>query len=194
MSRGSVYILTNPAMPGLIKIGKTTRSVEARISELWSTGVPLPFECYDNQYVPDCSALEATMHVLFAEDRVSGSREFFKTKPGLASKVLRDQMRQQVTDLVAEFDECLAVIDETHALDILVLEQTAAGLGISTYLVVDVLRYLELAEIAPALDRWRDAFAMRKARREAGLGPGSLDPDEISREIKERDSLGVPIQ
>jgi len=41
-----VYLLTNPAMPGLIKIGRTTRKdIKARMRELYTTGVPLPFEC-----------------------------------------------------------------------------------------------------------------------------------------------------
>ena len=42
---GSVYVLTNPAMPNMVKIGKTTRDVELRLADLYSTGVPLHFEC-----------------------------------------------------------------------------------------------------------------------------------------------------
>ena len=45
MAEGIVYVLTNPAMTGIVKIGKTTRGMSARLSELYSTGVPLPFEC-----------------------------------------------------------------------------------------------------------------------------------------------------
>jgi hypothetical protein len=42
---GYVYILSNPAMPGLLKIGCTDRSIEERTKELNSaTGVPTPFE------------------------------------------------------------------------------------------------------------------------------------------------------
>ena len=41
-----VYVLTNPAMPGLVKIGMTDRDdVQRRMSDLYTTGVPLPFEC-----------------------------------------------------------------------------------------------------------------------------------------------------
>lgn len=41
-----VYVLTNPAMPGIVKIGKTNREdPQVRMSELYTTGVPLPFEC-----------------------------------------------------------------------------------------------------------------------------------------------------
>ena len=32
-------------MPGIVKIGKTTYGMGARLNELYSTGVPLPFEC-----------------------------------------------------------------------------------------------------------------------------------------------------
>lgn len=43
---GVVYVLTNPIMPGIVKIGMTTRSnVNARMQELYGTGVPLPFTC-----------------------------------------------------------------------------------------------------------------------------------------------------
>ena len=46
VSEGIIYVLTNPSMPGLVKIGKTARGdVNARLSELYSTGVPVPFEC-----------------------------------------------------------------------------------------------------------------------------------------------------
>lgn len=46
MEEGIVYVLKNPAMPGLVKIGITTRAeVHIRMTELYTTGVPLPFEC-----------------------------------------------------------------------------------------------------------------------------------------------------
>jgi hypothetical protein len=42
---GIVYILTNPVMPGLVKIGQTTNEISNRLNDLNTTGVPLPFEC-----------------------------------------------------------------------------------------------------------------------------------------------------
>lgn len=39
-----VYVLTNEAMPGLVKIGRTNNELAARIRALYSTSVPLPFE------------------------------------------------------------------------------------------------------------------------------------------------------
>ena len=44
---GIVYILSNQAMPGLIKIGSTTENeLKNRLSNLYSTGVPFPFEFF----------------------------------------------------------------------------------------------------------------------------------------------------
>ncbi|MBR0794010.1 GIY-YIG nuclease family protein [Bradyrhizobium jicamae] len=41
-----VYLLTNEAMPGLVKIGRTNGELASRIRGLYSTGVPLPFELF----------------------------------------------------------------------------------------------------------------------------------------------------
>jgi hypothetical protein len=36
-----VYILTNPVMPGVVKIGKTDREdVQSRVKELFTTQIP----------------------------------------------------------------------------------------------------------------------------------------------------------
>ena len=59
MSEGIVYVLTNPAMPGMVKIGKTGREVEARLNDLYTTGVPLPFECAYAARVADMDKVES---------------------------------------------------------------------------------------------------------------------------------------
>ena len=41
-----IYILTNEAMQGYIKIGFTNGSLSERLQQLDRTGVPLPFEVY----------------------------------------------------------------------------------------------------------------------------------------------------
>ena len=46
MEYGIVYLLTNPYMPGLVKIGMTKQEdLEKRMKELYTTGVPVAFEC-----------------------------------------------------------------------------------------------------------------------------------------------------
>lgn len=77
-----IYILTNEAMPGLVKIGQTTESVESRMAQLNTPpGVPLPFECYFAAEVKNCGKLENKLHQIFSESRVNPRREFFKIDP-----------------------------------------------------------------------------------------------------------------
>ena len=77
-----VYVLTNPAMPGLIKIGMTSfEDVSQRLSQLYSAGVPFPFELAFACRVPDAEKVEAALHHAFAPHRVNSKREFFKLDP-----------------------------------------------------------------------------------------------------------------
>jgi hypothetical protein len=79
---GIIYVLTNPKMPGLVKVGCTTGNVEDRISDLSSaTGVPVAFQCHFAARVPDMAAKEKTLHQLFSDKRVNPKREFFDVAP-----------------------------------------------------------------------------------------------------------------
>jgi len=87
---GIVYILTNPAMPGLVKIGKTFRdSTEARMVELYSTGVPVPFDCVYAARVADAESVENALHIAFAPTRINPKREFFEIEAEQAVAVVR---------------------------------------------------------------------------------------------------------
>lgn len=105
---GLIYVLTNEAMPGLVKIGLTTDSVESRIANLSSnSGVPLPFECHFAAEVPDdvnLSKLEKTLHQLFAEHRVNPKREFFKVEPEKVVLALSIGSFKEVTPGKADID------------------------------------------------------------------------------------------
>lgn len=98
---GIVYVLTNPAMPGLVKIGKTSRdSVEARLFELYSTGVPFPFECAYAARVNDEGVVERAFHQAFGPYRVNAKREFFEIEPEQAIALLRLMAVEDVTPMV----------------------------------------------------------------------------------------------
>jgi hypothetical protein len=73
-----IYILSNPSMRGLIKVGKTTTHPSQRMSELHSTGVPTPFELEFSAMVMDCQYSETAAHRALSRYRVSDNREFFK--------------------------------------------------------------------------------------------------------------------
>lgn len=85
-----VYVLTNPAMLGLVKIGRTTqKDIGDRLRQLYTTGVPLPFECVYACRVSDCAKVEAAFHFAFGKSRINESREFFQIEPERVIAVLK---------------------------------------------------------------------------------------------------------
>jgi hypothetical protein len=80
-SPGYVYLLINYSMPGLVKVGMTTRATLERVGELSSaTGVPIPFQLVHDILVPDCEAAESHLHALLSDRgyRLTDNREFFQ--------------------------------------------------------------------------------------------------------------------
>ena len=95
---GIIYVLSNPAMPGLVKIGKTARgSVDARLGELYSTGVPVPFECEFAGLVEDEGRVEKAFHLAFGPYRLNPKREFFQIEPEQAIALLQLMITEDVT-------------------------------------------------------------------------------------------------
>lgn len=86
-----VYVLRNEAMPNLIKIGITQRKdLQTRMSELYSTGVPFPFECLWAGEVKDCKKIENIIHNAFRYNRVNPKREFFNIEPDQVIPILQE--------------------------------------------------------------------------------------------------------
>ncbi|WP_324806389.1 GIY-YIG nuclease family protein [Sphingomonas sp. LY29] len=107
MSAGIVYVLSNAAMPGYVKIGLTQKNdVMDRVRQLDNTSVPVPFECVFAARVPDCRRLERTLHFVFGESRARRSREFFTINADLAKAII---------ELVAEQE--IAFTDVEQAID-----------------------------------------------------------------------------
>ena len=108
-SEGVVYVLTNPAMPGLVKIGKTGRGVETRLNDLYTTGVPLPFECSYAAQVADMDKVELAFHRAFGPYRINPRREFFEIEPeqaiGLLELLAVSDMTPQVQEEAASVDK-----------------------------------------------------------------------------------------
>ena len=93
----TVYILTNQAMPGIIKIGFTDNSVEQRMKELDKTATPIPFECYYAKRIDKAEFVEKKMHEAFDEFRIRDNREFFRMSPDQAKAALEIASGEDVT-------------------------------------------------------------------------------------------------
>jgi hypothetical protein len=98
---GYVYILTNPCFKeDIVKIGITSGTVEKRMKELQTTGVPVAFEKYASFKTTKYAEVEKFMHrslSLIAGNRVSANREFFYIEPEVALDYL-----MQIADLLGE--------------------------------------------------------------------------------------------
>ncbi|MCP1242859.1 GIY-YIG nuclease family protein [Acetobacter lambici] len=78
---GIIYVLTNPVMPGVVKIGKTDQPIEARLKQLYNTSIPVPFECYYAKRVNEYHNVERKIHEIFEDNRINQKREFFRIDP-----------------------------------------------------------------------------------------------------------------
>ncbi|WP_315922914.1 GIY-YIG nuclease family protein [Mesorhizobium sp. SP-1A] len=85
---GYVYILSNPTMPGIVKIGKTVRTPEARLKELNSaTGVAMPFKLETVVETKNPSLTERIIHEHLSSRRINQRREFFEVSVKDATRV-----------------------------------------------------------------------------------------------------------
>lgn len=72
-------MLSNRAMPGIYKIGRTDRAPRDRMDELSrSTSIPFDFELVLFAQVRDAVAAESEIHDELRRNRVNRSREFFR--------------------------------------------------------------------------------------------------------------------
>lgn len=100
-----VYVLTNPAMPGLVKIGRTTQEeVDGRMKQLFSTGVPVPFDCAFACRVPNSMEVEKALHHAFGHVRINANREFFRIEADRVISILKllhvEDATQEVEKLI----------------------------------------------------------------------------------------------
>ncbi|MCP9828652.1 GIY-YIG nuclease family protein [Synechococcus sp. L2F] len=98
-----VYVLTNPAMPGLVKIGYTTQEdANVRIGQLYTTGVPVPFELQFACKVENAEDVEQALHTAFDPNRINPKREFFRIDPEQAIAILRLLHTEDATHEVSQ--------------------------------------------------------------------------------------------
>lgn len=104
-----IYILTNEAMPGYVKIGRTSTNLEQRIRDLSaSTSIPLPFTCFFACTVKDAQFVEHQLHDAFDNNRINPKREFFQIAPERVVSALKLAAIDDVTpkkDLVESAED-----------------------------------------------------------------------------------------
>ena len=111
-----IYIIINQAMPGYVKIGRTT-NLNQRIRSLYRTQVPLPFEVFYACTVENGPEIERWLFDIFEDRRVSKDREFFEISPervvaALCVKAIKDITPRQV---YTESEEDRAALNKARA-------------------------------------------------------------------------------
>lgn len=102
-NEGFVYVISNPYFSsGIFKIGLTTKDVNTRKSQLFTTGVPGPFDTCIILEAEDCSLLEKELHRKFKLNRINPRREFFKLS------------KDEVTKILEEYQDLVVFRDDTN--------------------------------------------------------------------------------
>ncbi len=86
MTEGYIYCFSNPSMPGILKVGMTERTPEARLSEANSSDTWRPPTLYKIEFAKKIFAAkdkEKALHALLEQytDRINPRREFFRVTP-----------------------------------------------------------------------------------------------------------------
>ena len=96
--RGWIYIITNNAMPGLVKIGFSRKDPILRASELGGTGLPYPYVVIYDALVEDPQNIERLIHDQFQEKlenkewfKCSGEYAISEIKRIIKGKILLDK-------------------------------------------------------------------------------------------------------
>lgn len=97
---GFIYVLTNPAMPDMVKVGcvlagRTTGLAEDLASELNTAAVPLPYAVEFGALTSFPDRVRARAHEMLGWQRVAPDREFFRVKPYLAVEAVRDALADE---------------------------------------------------------------------------------------------------
>lgn len=143
MSEGFVYALRNESMSGLVKIGMTIRMPTDRSGELYTTGVPTPFEVIVAIFSTRMDELEKEVHAALTTKRVSKSREFFRVEE-------QDAVMAIMNAYAVVCDHCVAMVDADAALSEEEVCKHARTCGVHPYELRGVI-----GEIAP--NAWKAA-------------------------------------
>lgn len=105
---GSIYILSNPSMPGLLKVGYTTGMVTKRASELSGvTSIPTGFRVeWSLPIIGDPRAVEQRAHAHLASNR--HGKEFFKVSLDEAKTACTQSFAELYPERALSMDDAFA--------------------------------------------------------------------------------------
>lgn len=105
-NKGYVYILSNPYMPNILKIGKTKQTPKTRAKRLsQERGVIGEFEVEFQILVDDCDLVEALVHYELRDKRFNIDREFFDVDLEKAKQVILENKDKTIDNFKLDKDK-----------------------------------------------------------------------------------------
>ena len=98
--RGWIYVLTNKAMPGLVKIGFSTKDPMLRVEELSGTGLPFAFDLEYDALVSEPRDVEQKVHKRLVGCREA--KEFFRIDVRTAVATIREVLSADGKSVISE--------------------------------------------------------------------------------------------
>jgi hypothetical protein len=159
--KGYIYVLTNPAMPGLVKIGRSIHGGKKRAEQLDCTAVPLPFEVFFEMTFTELEEAELAIHEALANHRVNRSREFFSMPPEAAARAVIDEwLRESGHSIMHDCDHFVL-----HK-----ISQYSHAMKASPDDLIEAFGYFNEVQIAEAIEKVHErAIKVRAANEAKGL-------------------------
>ena len=114
--RGWVYVIANDSMPGLVKVGFSTKDPHLRAEELSSTGTPLPFRVLYDALVFSPREIEQSVHAAMSS-HLTG-KEWFRCSGLEAMTRIREAAGHRlIVEQVHLPDSLAAPFSDAHPID-----------------------------------------------------------------------------
>lgn len=92
--KGWVYIISNPSLPGLIKIGFSMKDPDLRAEELDHSGVPYKYKVEYEILIDNPSEIEHNLHNVFHD--LHEGKEWFRIQPAEAIRKIKEIYGKQI--------------------------------------------------------------------------------------------------
>lgn len=167
---GYIYILSNEAMPGILKIGRSVNGGRSRANDLYKsggTGVPMPFKMEFEVWSNDCILDESSIHEELDDYRINSSREFFRIDT-------QDAISAILRNVVNEYDLTVGLSDFTVTENDLLssygfmseslINDSFPGAPIAIVLAHAIAYHLDINAVHDAVNAYKTACNERRAK------------------------------
>jgi len=124
MSKGSIYILENPALrENMLKIGRTEGTPKKRAKQLFTTGLPNEFIVSYEEDVPDCVLAEKLVHEKLDKYRYNPKRDFFVLSLQEAISAVQEVIQREIYQNAESYTKGFHRLNENMTLRWLLRDQ-----------------------------------------------------------------------